>query len=187
MPHIETPPAAVTLKIQATDAAAFLPLFQEGVGVRIVDGVSLQDLLCRQWALNPEYVAGRISTLFLNGRPVDDIETARIRAGATLALSGAMPGLIGATMRRGGVLAPFRSGITHHAEDDRGGAAGRPGRITLKLFNLLIPEIGPHFLARGVEVAGRRIVTLGARWASQIDKPEAEVHIVLEATDDRPA
>lgn len=179
MPSATTPPAAATLAIATADAAVFLPLFQEGVGVMIVAGVSLQDLMCRQWCLNPDYVRNRISTLFLNGRPVDDTDAALIRDGDILALSGAMPGLIGATMRRGGVLAPFRSGITHQADLECGAAGERPGRITLKLFNLLIPEIGPHFLARGVMVSGRRIMVLGERWAARIEKPEMEVQIVL--------
>jgi hypothetical protein len=183
MPNATTPPAALTLTISTADAAVFLPLFQEGVGVRIVTGVSLQDLMCRQWQLNPDYVSGRISTLFLNGRPVDDTDKALIRDGDILALSGAMPGLIGATMRRGGVLAPFRSGITHQADVEGGAAGERPGRITLKLFNLLIPEIGPHFLARGVAVSGRRIMDLGEAWAAQIDRPEEEVQIALQTPD----
>ena len=81
-----------------------------------------------------------------------------VKDGATLALSGAMPGLIGATMRRGGVLASFRSGISY---DPRGNTrSGGNGRITLKLFNLLIDELGPRFLSRGIWTTHSRLKAL---------------------------
>lgn len=137
---------------------AFHPLFQAGVGVSIQTGSSLEDLLCCQWDIDRDYVMHRISTLFLDYKPVDDLPSAVVHNGATLALSGAMPGLIGATMRRGGILASFRNGITYCEtfEDDEDGS----GRITLKLFNLLIDELGPQFLARGIWVPRTRLTEL---------------------------
>jgi hypothetical protein len=134
---------------------SFRTLFQQGVGVSIQAGVTLEDLLCRQWQIDRDYVMNRISTLFLDGKPVDDLAASVVADGATLALSGAMPGLIGATMRRGGVLAPFRSGITYCASAAPHTAGD--GRITLKLFNLLIDELGPRFLARGVWIERARL------------------------------
>jgi hypothetical protein len=128
------------------------------VGVTVETGTSLEDLLCRQWEIDRDYVMGRISTLFLDGKPVDDLPASIVKDGATLALSGAMPGLIGATMRRGGVLASFRSGISY---DPRGAARmGGSGRITLKLFNLLIDELGPRFLSRGIWTTPSRLKAL---------------------------
>ena len=137
---------------------AFHPLFQAGVGVSIQIGSSLEDLLCCQWNIDRDYVMQRISTLFLDYKPVDDLPSAVVHNGATLALSGAMPGLIGATMRRGGILASFRNGITYceTSEEDEDGS----GRITLKLFNLLINELGPQFLARGIWVPRTRLTEL---------------------------
>lgn len=137
---------------------AFHPLFQQGVGVTIQTGSSLEDLLCCQWHIDRDYVMHRISTLFLDSKPVDDLPSAMVHDGATLALSGAMPGLIGATMRRGGVLASFRNGITYCETAEEQGD-GR-GRITLKLFNLLINELGPQFLARGIWVPRTRLTAL---------------------------
>ena len=81
---------------------------------------------------------------------MDDIDTALVRDGATLALAPAMPGLMGAMLRRGGYYAPMRSGITH-----RGDAAPRgigEGRITVKLFGMALRELGPKLLERGIEV-----------------------------------
>ena len=39
--------------------------------------------------------------------------------GDTLALSAAMPGLVGATMRRGGYFAGLRANISHRDQDRR--------------------------------------------------------------------
>ena len=93
---------------------------------------------------------GRISTIFIDSKPVDDLNTAVIEDGATLALSCAMPGLVGAVMRRGGLLSSFRSGISysHTVKKD----TLRPGCIRVKLFNMLIKELGPVFLKAGIEV-----------------------------------
>ena len=123
------------------------PLFQKGVQVEIETGDSLKSLLCDQWGLPSDYVMGRISTLFLDGKPVDDLETATVREGATLALSSAMPGLVGAVMRRGGYYAGIRSAITY--QEGEAPAGHRRGKITVKLFNLLISEMGDLLLEQG--------------------------------------
>jgi len=95
-------------------------------------------------------VEDRIRTAFLNGKPVDDFSTAIIESGATLALSAAMPGLVGATFRKGGYLAVFRGTITHQRGDTI--AEDREGVVSIKLFNLLTKEIGLTFLKRGIMV-----------------------------------
>jgi hypothetical protein len=128
----------------------FYPILQQGFRVTVRVGCSLRKLLCEQFALGSEYVTDRITTIFLNGRATDDLDTAIIRDGATLALSAAMPGLVGATMRRGGYYAAMRSGITH--TDDRGDTEDAIGSVRIKLFNMLLPELGPDFLRRGVVV-----------------------------------
>ena len=107
-------------------------------------------MLREVFGLTDEYIETRIQTVFLDGKPVDDIDTALVRDGATLALAPAMPGLMGAMLRRGGYYAPMRSGITH-----RGDAAPRgigEGRITVKLFGMALRELGPKLLERGIEV-----------------------------------
>ena len=91
----------------------------------------------------------RIGTIFLDGKPVDAVGSARIRESSTLALSAAMPGLAGAILRSGGALASLRGNIT--CKD--GGTEPREERdgvITVKLFNLLAPELAPGFLEKGV-------------------------------------
>jgi hypothetical protein len=126
----------------------FLPIFRTGVGVAVRVNCSLEELLCGQFKLEASYVDRRITTIFLDGKPVDAVGSERIRDGSTLALSAAMPGLAGAILRRGGPLASLRADI---AREERGEKdPERDGVITLKLFNLLGPELAPGFLRRGV-------------------------------------
>ena len=129
---------------------AFSSILQAGFKVNVHTGVSIRDLLCDQFDVNPDYVKDRIRTAFLNGKPVDDFSTAIMESGATLALSAAMPGLVGATFRKGGYLAAFRGTITHRRGDTT--LDDRAGVISIKLFNLLTKEIGLTFLKRGVMV-----------------------------------
>ena len=129
---------------------AFSSILQAGFRVNVHTGVSIRDLLCDQFHVNPEYVKDRIRTAFLNGKPVDDFSTAIIERDDTLALSAAMPGLVGATFRKGGILAALRGTITHQREESVVG--DRAGAVTIKLFNLLPKEIGLTFLTGGIIV-----------------------------------
>jgi hypothetical protein len=110
-------------------------------------GVNVISLLCEELGLSGQYVSKRISTIFLDGKCVDNIDSAIVKEGSTLALSAAMPGLAGATLRRGGVYGSMRSSITHRENDP---AREETGLCSIKLFNLLIPELGPVFLQRGI-------------------------------------
>jgi len=127
----------------------FSQIFRTGVGVAVRVGCSLKDLLCGQFRLDESYVDRRITTIFLDGKPVDAVGSVRIREGSTLALSAAMPGLAGAILRRGGPLAPLRANIPR-GDGEGGEAPERDGVITVKLFNLLTRELAPAFLRRGV-------------------------------------
>lgn len=150
-----------TMDIQSDEIPLISPLFQKGVLVEVDTGCSVKLLLCDQWGIPLDYVAERISTLFLNGKPVDDIDTARIHDGAVLALSSAMPGLVGAMMRRGGIITPLRSSISYR---ERGGITDRKrGRITVKLFNLLVNELGKRLLEIGFQVKAKDLKTLFPR------------------------
>lgn len=132
---------------------SFFQLLQKGFRVKIQTGRSVKSFLCDQLGLSPEYVEKRIQTLFLNGKPVDDKDSATIRDGSTLALSAAMPGLVGAVLRSGGFFASMRSTISHR----EGTEVERPqeGMVSLKLFNILLREIGPAFLEKGIWVHGK--------------------------------
>jgi hypothetical protein len=125
----------------------FFPLLQSGIGFEVNLGCSIQQLLTEQFGISSDYVSGRITTIFLNSKAIDKASTAMIPEGAVLALSGAMPGLVGATMRSGGYYAAMRGAMTYRNEGEL--VVGQRGVITIKLFNLLLPELGPRLLLRG--------------------------------------
>lgn len=129
----------------------FSPLLLQGFTVRARVGCTIRELLCDQFGLSPEYLKQRITTIFLNSKAIDDPETSRVADGATLALSAAMPGLVGATMRCGGYYAAMRSGISHREAVEE--HEENSGEIRIKLFNLLTAELGPGFLRRGVMIS----------------------------------
>jgi hypothetical protein len=133
-------------------------LFQSGVQLKVKAGVSINNLLCKQLSLDKTYVDNRISTIFVNGQPVDDIDTAIIKNNDTLALSGSMPGLLGATLRRDSHLAPFRDTITFKGYRDN--IVQHYGLIHLKLFNFISQEVGPLLLQRGVMVDLEDVIDL---------------------------
>jgi hypothetical protein len=126
----------------------FFPILQQGFFVTAHVGCTLGRVLNRQWELSPEYVAQRITTIFLDGRAIDDVNGAIVREGSVIALSGAMPGLVGATMRRGGYYAAMRGSITYRETGTD--HVDRIAPVRVKLFNLLLPELGPDFLRRGM-------------------------------------
>ncbi len=133
----------------------FFPLLQEGVEIEVETGCSVKELLTGQLGISAEYIAKRITTLFLNHRAVDNTVTSLVHDGAVLALSGAMPGLVGATMRSGGYYAAMRGAMTYHEDSEV--PIARTGRIRLKLFNLLLDELGARVLGRGILIAPERL------------------------------
>jgi len=130
----------------------FLQLLQKGVKVTGRVGTSVRSFLCDDLGLSPEYVDKRIQTLFLNGKAIDNPDTALLKEDSTLALSAAMPGLLGATLRKGSYYARMRSEISYQEQSQ--GIAVHEGFVLLKLFNLLPTEIGPAILERGIWLKG---------------------------------
>ncbi|BBO82973.1 hypothetical protein DSCO28_35390 [Desulfosarcina ovata subsp. sediminis] len=143
----------IELTIPRSTVSLFLPLMQKGVVIAARTGCSIRQFICGQLGISDAYLDQRVQTLFLNARPVDDVDAAVLEDGATLALSAAMPGLLGATMRKGGHYAAFRMGISLSANTPPANAPGT-GRVTLKLFNMVAREVGPGLLEKGVGVDG---------------------------------
>jgi hypothetical protein len=145
----ETIHLTLTLKPGKGNLSSFSPLLQQGFWVTIRIGTSIKQLLCDQFAVEADYLMQRISTILLDGKPVDDVETASLKDGSTLALAAAMPGLVGATMRRGGYYAALRNTITHQ-ENGTTVDGQAQGKVKIKLFSQIIPELGPLFLEAGI-------------------------------------
>lgn len=174
------PAATLDLRLPAEAAARFTPLFSEGVGIATRTGIPLVTLLCDQLGIDEGYLDQRVQTIFVNARAVDDVTRLTVGDGDVIALSAAMPGLAGATLRKGGVLAGFRAAISYSS-----GGAGQSGAtgstvVTLKLFNLVARELAASILRGGVWIKGGRLAafleqtappsdgTMSVRWN---DKP----------------
>jgi hypothetical protein len=141
-------PENLTITMQPEHAGDFSLLLQQGFDVPVLVGCTLENLFTMQWQIAPDYVKKRIATIFLDSRPIDDLATAIIRENSVVALSGAMPGLVGATMRRDGFYANLRSNITYRELIPE--TPKVVARIHVKIFNILLPELGPDFLQRGI-------------------------------------
>lgn len=122
-------------------------LLQNGFFFKAEVGCTIEDFFLNQLHLSPDYIKTRIQGIFLNGKPTDHIDTAIIRDGARLTLSGTMPGLAGMSLRKG-PLAVFRHGITHRETGDYSFSGS--GFIQLKILNLLMNDLGPRLLQKGL-------------------------------------
>jgi hypothetical protein len=130
-------------------------ILQSGFFLKIQVGCSLKTFLTGEIGLSPEFIEERIQTIFLDGQPVDDLDSAIVKDGSSLALSSAMPGLVGAAMRRGGFYGTLRSSITYREK-------GNPdtvheGTIQMKLYNLLMKELGALFLLKGIYLSSSEL------------------------------
>ena len=130
-------------------------LLGQGFSVNIHSGVTVKDLLCKQLGINEDYLAQRIQTIFLNAKVVDDVNTAIVAEGATLALSGAMPGLARAILRSGGYYAAMRNQLSY--VESESSSQAHSATITLKLMNIVAKELGPVFLQQGICLKGQTL------------------------------
>ncbi|NJB68136.1 hypothetical protein GGQ74_001809 [Desulfobaculum xiamenense] len=130
-------------------------LLHTGVGLRIDGPMSVRALLTGPLGLDTGYVEREVSTIFLDGHPVDDIDAAVVTPGCELALSGPLPGVCGITMRRDSPVARMRSSIAYEAPHDD--AKRGAGTVTLRMFNFVCRDAGRHALAAGVLVPRARL------------------------------
>lgn len=122
--------------------------------MRAGTGVSVRAFLCEELGLSPDYLETRVQTVFLDGKAVDDLDSALVKDGSVLALSAAMPGLLGATLRRGSYYAAMRGEISYHVGD---AVPGGEGTVYVKLFNLLVGEVGSVLLSKGIRIPGTEL------------------------------
>lgn len=163
------PPAMHLCLIVSDDLMPLsLRLLSQGVIIFIQTGSSLKELLCGQLSIQEEYLDERIKTIFLNSKAVDDVNSAIVESDSTLALSGPMPGLAGATFRRGGFFSGMRSQISY--DKALSSAPKGTGKIRLKLFNLVLKELGPTFLERGVWIKQKQLQDFISENVDQLTK-----------------
>ncbi|MGC2063905.1 MAG: hypothetical protein WA610_13080 [Thermodesulfovibrionales bacterium] len=137
----------------------FFLLLQQGVTIRSRVGCSIGALLREEIGATAGTIE-KIQSIILDGSAVDDIESAVVKDGSILALSAAMPGLVGATLRRGGAYSSFRNAITYHETGEK--CSPGEGFVQIKLFNLLMAELGPALLQKGVILSPANFLSLAA-------------------------
>lgn len=157
----------------ASDAAPFLaPIWQTGVTMNVDVGTSVRNV-CRQIGILDDYLDERIQTLFLNGKAIDDPDTTIVSDRAVLALSAAMPGLAGATLRKGGSYASLRQVITEAAAL-AAPTSPQKGSIILKLFNFISQELAPILLRYGIRIGTDELLQL----LNKTTKPFPEIRSI---------
>jgi hypothetical protein len=149
--------SVLTLRMSEKDLVGFHSILGTGVGVDTISGITLLDLLCGRLGFDRGYVDRRVQTIFHNGKAVDRIDQVRIEDGDVIALSAAMPGLAGATLRKSGVFATMRKNISHAGAGDQN-SPSQKASVTLKLFNLVARELGPQLLRQGVWVRADQLL-----------------------------
>jgi len=145
-------PQHLKFAVKAGLPELFLKLIEPGFKLKIKTGMTIRELLCGQLGVSGDYLDSRIQTIFLDGKAVDDVDSAWVHQDSRIALSAAMPGLVGATFRKGGRYAALRSSISY-SKTKMPGVSGE-GKITLKLFNMVAKELAPVFLQKGVIIDG---------------------------------
>ena len=148
---------SILFQVSSPLPTRLLRIFQKGVQIEVELGSDLLTLLTSELCLSKQGIE-KIQTIFWQGKPVDDLAQCVTTEKGELALSAALPGLVGACLRRGGVWSALRDSISHQGEiiSER----GKRGLITIKLFNFMLQEVGPLLLSRGVIVAKEAFVEL---------------------------
>jgi len=139
--------ATLSLELAEDQLASLFLLLQNGFFIEACVGCSIKEFFSDRLGLSPDYIQNRIQGIFLDGKPADHIETAIIRDGARLTVSGTMPGLAGMALKSG-PLAVFRHGITHRETGNY--SYSGDGFVQLKLLNLLMKDMGPQLFKQGI-------------------------------------
>lgn len=156
------PPETVRVTIDHAEPGCFAELLQSGFYLPVGEVCPVRVFLRDAMGLDDEYIHSRVQTVFLNGLAVDDLDVATVRPGSRLALSAALPGLVGASMRRGGCLASLRQGVTHLPDHEV--PPSGPFLAEVRLFNLIGHDLAARMLAKGVFVRpGKLQEFLGSR------------------------
>lgn len=131
---------------------------QGGFYILTSDGISLQSFLISSCNIPETYIKEKVKTVFHNSNPVDDPECTRLHGDSVIAISGAMPGLVGAMMRMGSPYAAMRESITEKGDDTS--ETGQPVYVKLKLFNIILQDLGGKFRSAGVILDRDRILQI---------------------------
>ncbi|HDQ40108.1 MAG TPA: hypothetical protein ENN39_03665 [Desulfonatronum sp.] len=137
----------------------FSVLLQGGFEMLLPRPCTVREFICGLVGVSEDYAQKHIQTIFVDGKAIDDLNEAMLGPGSRLALSAALPGLVGATMRRGGFYSRLREGITHHADTESATDIDKPFLLQVRLFNAVGRDLAENFLEFGVIVPARTLKT----------------------------
>lgn len=135
--------------------ASLVRLAQAGVWVPLERPCSVYGFLHGGLGVDDAFILSRIQTILLNSKVVDDMDGAWLRLGSRLALSAAMPGVVGAALRRNGLFARLREGIRCLAaeREEEGGCFW----LELHVYNSMIAALAQPLLTCGFAVEEDRM------------------------------
>ena len=174
----ETPDSAIQhlrLSVDADLVSRFLKLIERGFKLQIKTGLTIRELLCQHLGISEDYVDNRIQTIFLDGKPVDDVDITSVENCSRLALSAAMPGLVGITFRKGGFYSALRETITYTKTENS--IVEGAGEVILKLFNMVAKELGPELLNRGIRIEGHAFQDFVLRSSADLKTACTSIHL----------
>ncbi|SKA74508.1 hypothetical protein [Desulfobaculum bizertense] len=153
-----SPENPFSLTLRRSAAGLFRLALQHGVFIGLQGSTCLRALLEETFKVETSYVEKNINTIFIDGHPVDNIDTATLTPGCELALSGALPGICGITMGKNSPIAKMRCGIAYtetkeHTEEQF-------PLFKLKLFNFIARDLGPRAFAAGIGISADRLTRI---------------------------
>jgi hypothetical protein len=164
-----------TLLLKCSDSitSLFMPEIQEGIYIPSNEGETIYSFLTGHCGLSAEYISQKVKTVMIDGGPADDIFNTGIKDGGVCAVSGAMPGIVGAMMRIGSPYAAMRESIT--VKPDQTIDTGKEIIYKLKLFNVILSDKGIDFLKRGILIDRKRISRIFIRHGEEIYSDCSEI------------
>ncbi|MCT4626827.1 hypothetical protein [Halodesulfovibrio sp.] len=147
----------LTLTIDNTDQAraTWQYLTQSSSEVAADIGDTILNFLTNRLGMEEEYIDSQVKTIFIDGKPVDDITTATIPENARIALGAIAPGAAGMTMCRNSPISSLRSGITY--TNTAPVTTITEGVVTLLLFNAVMKDMGLQILEKGVTIPAAKL------------------------------
>ena len=142
----------LTMRVSTEKLIKFFQLLELGFRIESAVGCSLREFICERLGLDGRYLENRVQTIFLDHNPVDNLDTALIREGSSVALSAAMPGLAGATLRKGGRFAAMRNRIS--CQTGTACKSDQQTMVTVKLFNVVAKDLGENLFKNGIRIQG---------------------------------
>ncbi|MFA9395317.1 MAG: hypothetical protein ACERJ1_11510 [Halodesulfovibrio sp.] len=118
-------------------------------------GDSMMNFLTQRLEFDAEYIDTQVKTIFINGKPVDDLDTASVPADARIALGAVAPGVAGMTMVRNSPISGMRSGITYQNTEPVQKIT--EGTVTLLLFNAIMEDKGLQILKKGITISAGKL------------------------------